>query len=87
MIVMHACQCEKPAPYARFGRFGRSFRDETALVPPSEETIDGDIESFEVPSPAASIMELGGLQTVVKSAVVFWVVTRILDHVFLGKEK
>jgi hypothetical protein len=87
VIVMHACQCEKPA-YAgmrrlgRFGGFGRSFREE-AIAPPSEETLEGESQSFEVTAPGGLMGE--NLKSVVKTAVVFWAVTRMLDHVFLKK--
>lgn len=82
---MSACQCERPrlARFARFGRFGRrSFREEDgAISAPAEETI----ESFEVPSPPMEAFGGDGFKQVVKTAFVFWAVTRILDRVFLGR--
>lgn len=80
---MHACQCEKPK-LARLGRFAR-FNEDAALTPPSEETVDSESFSMDIPSPPMEAFGGDGLKQVVKTAVVFWAVTRILDRIFLAK--
>jgi len=50
--------------------------------PPTEDTIDGG--TFDVPF--MNDGSGGPVGTLVKTAVVFWVVTRILDHLFISEK-